>query len=191
MRDYPPDLLTAMMNNYLVNPSGIVGHWHEVDLLQEHHNFLLKRRFQAKTMSFESKFIKDVGGLNLGGFNELRDRFPRVFGLKQRRGFHPDKKRTDDINRLDDHYREHCVLQFAAGRTQAYTVPNGFEAGAEKLQRGQLATFLQKASEESLGTGETGDEDGIEVFEHAELPSNPIIMSGGRCSLTEYVEVTV
>lgn len=127
MRDYPPDLLTALTNNYLVNPSGIVGHWHEVDLLQEHHNFLLKRLFQSKTMSFESKFLKDVGGLNLGGFNELRDRFPRVFGLKQRRGFHPDKKRTDDINRLDDHYRVYYNLQQGEHKHTQYQMDSRLE----------------------------------------------------------------
>ncbi|KAJ6559001.1 hypothetical protein B0H10DRAFT_1651020, partial [Mycena sp. CBHHK59/15] len=32
------DLITAVLNNYLVNPSGRSGHWFELDLLQEHFN---------------------------------------------------------------------------------------------------------------------------------------------------------
>ena len=34
----PPELCEAILNNYLVNPSGLQGHWHELDLMQEHFN---------------------------------------------------------------------------------------------------------------------------------------------------------
>lgn len=142
MKEYPPALCIALLNNYLVNPSGLPGHWHEIDLLQEHFNFWLKRLYQSKSMSFESRFLKEVVGLNLCGFNKFRNEFTRIFGLKQHSGFHPDKKRTDDVNRLGDSYREHSVLRFAPGRTQAYTVRNEFEDGVEKLYEGKLAAFV-------------------------------------------------
>ena len=38
MREFPEPLREAVLNNYLVNPSGLPGHWHELDLLQEHYN---------------------------------------------------------------------------------------------------------------------------------------------------------
>ena len=41
LTEYPPPLRIAIMNNYLVNPSGLAGHWHEIDLLQEHFNYSL------------------------------------------------------------------------------------------------------------------------------------------------------
>ncbi|KAH7325535.1 hypothetical protein B0J17DRAFT_534562, partial [Rhizoctonia solani] len=36
--EYPAALNSALMNYYLVNPSGLPGHFHECDLLQEHRN---------------------------------------------------------------------------------------------------------------------------------------------------------
>ncbi len=191
MKEYPPDLCIALLNNYLVNPSGRPGHWHEIDLLQEHFNFWLKRLFQSKTMSFESNFLKEVVGLNLCGFNEFRDNFTQAFGLKRRSGFHPDKKRTGDINRLGDHYREHQVLQFTTGRTQAYKVSNEFEEGVEKVRDGQLATFLRRTSEAGYqGVPEAVEEAESGLDEATGTPANPIIMMNGVSDLSEFVDAT-
>ncbi|CAE6411386.1 unnamed protein product [Rhizoctonia solani] len=40
--DFPEPLKEAIYQNWLVNPSGLDGHWHELDLLQEHHNLWIK-----------------------------------------------------------------------------------------------------------------------------------------------------
>ncbi|KAJ6557658.1 hypothetical protein B0H19DRAFT_867149, partial [Mycena capillaripes] len=36
--DFPPALQLAVLNNYLANTTGLLGHWLELDLLQEHFN---------------------------------------------------------------------------------------------------------------------------------------------------------
>ncbi|KAJ7854439.1 hypothetical protein B0H14DRAFT_3650523 [Mycena olivaceomarginata] len=66
--DFPPALRHAVLNNYLVNTTGLLGHWLELDLLQEHFNFWIKRLFQ-----FE---------------NSIRDRFPSIFGFRKNQGKH-------------------------------------------------------------------------------------------------------
>ncbi|KAF7334169.1 hypothetical protein MVEN_02323000 [Mycena venus] len=38
--EFPLALRNAILNNYLVNTTGLLGHWLELDLLQEHYNFL-------------------------------------------------------------------------------------------------------------------------------------------------------
>ncbi|PCH41839.1 hypothetical protein WOLCODRAFT_21595 [Wolfiporia cocos MD-104 SS10] len=58
MKEYPPALQTAIMNNYLVNTTGLPGHWEELDLLQEHINYLIKTLYNNKSMDFDSPFLK-------------------------------------------------------------------------------------------------------------------------------------
>ena len=89
IKEYPPSLRKALLNNYLVNPSGLPGHWHELDLLQEHFNFWLKRLYQSKTMSFDSKFLTETTGLNLAGFNKFRDVFPKALDSRGKVAFIP------------------------------------------------------------------------------------------------------
>ena len=144
MYEFPPALRDAILNNYLVNPSGLEGHWHELDLLQEHFNFWLKRLFNTKSFDFDSRFLREVVGLNLRGFSDLRDFMFKVFGLKSPGRSHTDADRTPDINRLGAHYREDGVLRFHRGRTQPYKVVNEYSDGYEKLRDGQLQTFLER-----------------------------------------------
>ncbi|EIN09490.1 hypothetical protein PUNSTDRAFT_133283 [Punctularia strigosozonata HHB-11173 SS5] len=144
LREFPPDLLTALKNNWLVNTSGQAGHWIELDLLQEHINYLLKRLFNSKSQSFDSVFLAQKVSINLSGFQELRVRFRQWFGLKKNSGRHADISASADINRLGQIYRLEHVLKFQPGRTQAYTAPDEFAEGIEKLQSGHLQTFLTR-----------------------------------------------
>lgn len=57
LAEFPEDLKKIIFENYLVNPSGRRGHWFELDLLQEHFNFWLKRLFNTKTTSFEAHHL--------------------------------------------------------------------------------------------------------------------------------------
>ncbi|KAF8231490.1 hypothetical protein L208DRAFT_1459229 [Tricholoma matsutake] len=51
---------TAILNNYLVNPSGLHGHWLELDLLQEHFNFWIKQLFNSKSHDFDARHLAKV-----------------------------------------------------------------------------------------------------------------------------------
>lgn len=151
LRDYPEPTRIALLNNYLVNPSGLPGHWHEGDLLMEHLNNWLKNLLVKKTMDFDSPFMKNTIALNLSGFQALREVVPKVFGLKSTSGYHPDADRSKDINQLGAQYRAVNLLRFTPGRRQAYEVVNEFRLGYEKLRDGQLATFLSRTAATSVG----------------------------------------
>ncbi len=146
MFEFPPSLCTAILNNFLVNPSGRPGHWHELDLLQEHFNFWLKRLFNTKSLDFESSFLREVVGLNLSGFCDMRDFMFEIFGLRGPGKSHTDTDNYADINSLGDHYRRDGVLVFHVGREQPYHVENDYSLGYEKLQNGQLQTFLDRTA---------------------------------------------
>ncbi|KAI0688638.1 hypothetical protein C8T65DRAFT_589348 [Cerioporus squamosus] len=146
MYEFLKELKEAILNNYFVNPSGRPGHWHELDLLQEHFNYWLKRLFNTKSLDFDSPFLRDVIGLNLRGFCDLRGFMLKFFGLKSPGKSHTDADNTADIDRLGDHYRTNGVLRFHVGRNQPYHVENEFALGMDKLYAGQLQTFLERTT---------------------------------------------
>lgn len=144
--EFPEPLRIALLNNYLVNPSGLPGHWHELDLLQEHFNYWLKRLFNAKSLDFDSSFLREVVGLNLRGFCDLRDKMCAFFGITKPGRTHSEADTRADINRLGAHYREDAVLKFHRARGQPFAVPDEFAAGIDKLRDGQLPVFLARTS---------------------------------------------
>ncbi|EIM91498.1 uncharacterized protein STEHIDRAFT_49670 [Stereum hirsutum FP-91666 SS1] len=110
--EFPEDLRNAILNNYLANPSGLPGHWVELDLIQEHYNFWIKRLFNSKSHTFDSQHLAEHVGLNIGGFSALRERFPILFGFKRNGGRHTNPKSNGDINRLGFHYRLEHIMSF-------------------------------------------------------------------------------
>ncbi|KAI0357409.1 hypothetical protein OH77DRAFT_1422261 [Trametes cingulata] len=206
--EFPDGLREAILNNYLVNPSGLAGHWHELDLMQEHFNYWLKRLFNTKSLSFDSSFLREVVGLNLRGFCDLRNTMFTFFGLKRTNLKHTEADTRADINRLGSHYREDDVLGFHSGREQPYTVENEFALGMEKLQNGQLQAFLERTTrdcssvnDDALGgdpenprpqdsdTQTTNDEhDCVHDDNEEQYPANPIVSGrGGAMTLEAFV----
>lgn len=175
------------MNNYLVNPFGLPGHWHEPDLVQEHFNGRLKGFIGSKTLEFSSNFLRYTIALNLSGFSSLYNMFPSVFRLQHASGHHPDADRTGDINHLGDHYRDNDILRFRPGRQQQHCVANEFADGFEKLMNGQLASFLQRTSDTTdmpdIVDSEHSTEDQDDV-----MPTAPIVIENGNVVLHEFVE---
>ena len=50
--EYPEATRVALFNNWLVNLQGEPGHFHELDLMQEHFNFWLEELAQHKGKEF-------------------------------------------------------------------------------------------------------------------------------------------
>ncbi|TCD63702.1 hypothetical protein EIP91_005107 [Steccherinum ochraceum] len=174
IKEFPPEMRDAFLDNYLVNPSGLAGHWIAYDLLQEHFNFWIKLLFNSKGMTFDSTFLKECVSQNLGGFGDLRNRFRSWLGLAKRTSHHTMPKKVADINRLGDHYRRDSILTFHRGRSQPYTVCNEFAIGIDKLENEQLQIFLDRTSPSSATTIPTSSQqDATEVREHS-LDSAPL-----------------
>jgi hypothetical protein len=71
--DFPLALRHTVLNNYLVNTTGLLRHWLELDLLQEHFNFWIKHLFNSKSHNFNSKHLVEAVGLNIHGISSIRD----------------------------------------------------------------------------------------------------------------------
>ncbi|KAJ7116291.1 hypothetical protein C8R46DRAFT_1264083 [Mycena filopes] len=185
--EFSEDLITAVLNNYLVNPSGRRGHWLELDLLQEHFNFWIKRLFNSKSHDFDSKHLSEAVGLNIAGISKLRETFPGLFGLKQNGQRHKDASTAHDINRLGTHLRKHHILEYEAGRDQPYQVSNEFGAGHSKLLGGQLDIFLTRTA--GGGSATEDDDDVIPPSEGPlpEFPANPVSVCDGVMDVGEFI----
>lgn len=145
-REYPEALWTAILNNFFVNPSGRKGHWHEMDLEQEHGNYWIQALSTGRTPDFDSLHLKECISPNVQGFNTLRRLGHDWFGIAPKRNAHKLASTINDINVLGKHYREDQVLKFHREREQPYTVPDIFANGIEKLRNGMFDGFIRRTT---------------------------------------------
>ncbi|KAK7021545.1 hypothetical protein R3P38DRAFT_2533352 [Favolaschia claudopus] len=129
--EWSDDLRFTVFENYLVNPTGRIGHWLELDLLQEHFNFWIKVLFNSKSHDFDGKHLSEAVGLNIPGISKIREQFPGLFGLKKNGQKHRKTLALDDINRLGIHFRDQHILEWESGRDQPYLVINEFAKGLQ------------------------------------------------------------
>ncbi|KAK7025899.1 hypothetical protein R3P38DRAFT_3193539 [Favolaschia claudopus] len=144
--EWSDDLRLTVLENYLVNPTGRIGHWLELDLLQEHFNFWIKALFNSKSHDFDGKHLSEAVGLNITGISKIREQFPGLFGLKKNGQKHRKALAIEDINRLGIHFREQHILEWESGRNQPYVVKNEFAAGVAHLNKGTLKDFLARTT---------------------------------------------
>ncbi|KAJ7069168.1 hypothetical protein C8F01DRAFT_1245377 [Mycena amicta] len=184
--EFPEDLKAAVFNNYLVNPSGRAGSWHEPDLLQEHFNFWIKHLFNSKSHDFDGKHLSEAVGLNIAGISRMRELFPGMFGLKCNGQKHRKADTAHDLNKLGMHYRDDQVLLFRAGRTHMQIPDNDFDGRINKLLDGQLKKFLDRTTHGGPvnNTDDTNFETGTQV---AEVPTNPMTVCDGTMDISEFV----
>ncbi|KAF6742326.1 hypothetical protein DFP72DRAFT_830671 [Ephemerocybe angulata] len=188
--EFSDDLKTAIFNNYLVNPSGIPGHWFELDLLQEHFNYWLKRLFNSKSHDFDSRHLSEAVGLNIRGFSLLRDRFPSIFGFRRNKGKHTDPEKIFDINTLGAHYRKEGVLVFKKDRSQPYKAIDEFGQGMNILAGGKLKAFLLRTMNDGPVMETDHEEDEAEILDASQLPVNPVVSLGVAMEASDFVEPT-
>ncbi|KAJ6481317.1 hypothetical protein C8R47DRAFT_1186616 [Mycena vitilis] len=184
--EWSEDLRFTVLENYLVNPTGRIGHWLPLDLLQEHFNFWIKVLFNSKSHDFDGKHLSEAVGLNIPGISKLRERFPGLFGLKKNGQKHRDTVAVDDINRLGTHFRNEHILQWESGRNQPYVVGNEFAEGVHTLNDGTLKTFLAR----TMSGGPVHVEDPASANQSStevEEPPCPITVIEGIMDVGEFI----
>jgi hypothetical protein len=137
--DYSSQLRTALLNNWLVNLSGLPGRWYEWDLLQEHLNRTIKRAFNAKNADFDSPFLADAVSLNAEGFTKMRAHLHDTLSISGGSSKHAHSAQPiDDIEYLWTAYSSRSILRFREGRKQDHVVVDGFQSGNTKLKFGKI-----------------------------------------------------
>ncbi|KAG9095171.1 hypothetical protein FRC06_010067 [Ceratobasidium sp. 370] len=178
--EYPQKLKTAIFNNYLVNPSGLAGHWQECDFFQEHCNKAIKNVFNTKNSEWDSEFMRDAVSINIGGLTRLRDSMIEFLGLRRTARGHAHRDYTADINVLASHYLPGKIFQLKCGRLQDCVALDMFEAGYNKLESGALSRFLARTTLSQAGqAGPVVDPEEGEPPQDVKVPSQPLVMEDG------------
>ncbi|KDQ26195.1 hypothetical protein PLEOSDRAFT_1085428 [Pleurotus ostreatus PC15] len=160
--EFPDPLQLALLNNWLINPTGMPGHWHELDLLQEHHNLLIKTLFNDRNADFDSSFLQEVIALNICGFSRLREFVSTFFDFTPASGKHADPDLDADINTLGACHQSEEIFTFHAMRSQSFIAPDFFAIGLNKLASGQLDTFKTRTTQNGNSVQPEGPEDAME-----------------------------
>ncbi|KAF8603103.1 hypothetical protein BDV93DRAFT_508619 [Ceratobasidium sp. AG-I] len=178
MFEYPKDLQEAILNNYLLNPSGLDGHWQEGDFFQEHSNKAIKTVFNSKNSEWDSRFLRDAVSVNITGLGRLRDTMMKFLGLGRtaRGNSRPDF--SADINVLASHYLREGAFDLRRGRFQEHNTADMFSAGFDRLESSILDAFLERTTAgEAPYTLETSKPE--PEPESTEIPPEPLIMVDG------------
>jgi hypothetical protein len=144
--EYPRNMQEVIVNNYLVNPSGLPGHWQAGDLLQEHHNLKIKTIFNSKNSDFNDPFLRESISLNISGFSQVERSLMEHLELTRTDKRHAAAKRRGDINVLGRHFEKDNVLDFVSKRLQPYEVTDMIGAGYNRLESGALKSFLDRTT---------------------------------------------
>ncbi|KAG8689251.1 hypothetical protein FRC08_011031 [Ceratobasidium sp. 394] len=179
LHKFSDSLRETVLNNYLVNPSGLAGRWQECDFFQEHSNKAIKSVFNSKNSEWDSGFLRNSVSVNITGLAHLRDTMLDFLGLRKPGSGQSQPDLTADINVLAKHYLEGQVFTFSPGRSQECVATDMFEAGLNKLEQGALKRFLERSAASRAGQlfEEPDPEDQGGDFV---IPPEPLIMENGR-----------
>ncbi|KAL1711510.1 hypothetical protein EV715DRAFT_215226 [Schizophyllum commune] len=175
LAEFPQDLRDLILENYLVNPSGLPGHWHELDLLQEHINFWFKVLFNAKTAAFDSHFLSFKVGLNIIGLGDLRSHIADSFNIKRSSFSHTSPSKVGDINILATSYRDDEVHVYKKGRKRSAMVVDEFSAGIDIVHhQGKFSDYVKRTSVRKDAAAMAKDIDAMEeeLRQQGETPAS-------------------
>lgn len=135
---------TSVMENDLVNPSGIHGRWHERDLLQEHLNFWLKRVYNNHLQTFDSSFFREAVSLNIVELKELLQNMFLKLGITPTHNGRSHVDLDADINFLGLAFQRQKLHVFVPSRTQTFITRDSFDAGTGIMLEGAVEAFMER-----------------------------------------------
>ncbi|EJD49874.1 hypothetical protein AURDEDRAFT_18622, partial [Auricularia subglabra TFB-10046 SS5] len=110
-------LKEARLRNWLINPSGMQGHYVECDLVQEHFIKLLTVYSQRANAAYDGDFERNVLSPNLDNLVQLTRRMEAAVGLSRRSAKHTSMHTNPELNKLLTFYREHELHRFRTGHS--------------------------------------------------------------------------
>lgn len=185
MFEYPKKLQTAILNNYMVNPSGLSGHWQEGDFFQEHSNKAIKTVFNTKNSDWDSRFLREDVSPNISGLSQLRQSMMTLLGLSRTGNGKAHADYIADINVLASHYLREGAFEYHPGRVQACLATDMISAGFDRLESSVLDSFLERTTFGRTVPSTQDSPPEQEDEESIEMPLQPLIMENGRLVMEE------
>lgn len=170
--EYSPQPQRIIKDNWLVNLTGIPGHWFAGDLLVEKTIRQLKVMAVRRTSTFGSKFFKSLA-LNVRYFLSASDSLRSAVGLSDISGFHPKKRRQVALETFRLKYRERQPHYFREKRAQGNIAADDFAAGQLELQRNngeRIRAFIERTTRDHGSYGSVNaDKDQSDADDEPEM----------------------
>ena len=143
-----PDLKTSVFENWLVNPSGLPGHWIEGDLYQEQLQDELYKQIGGKDAAFAEKYVQHVIAPNVHHFVHVKKDINKSLGLARRSGKHVAPHTNLELQKLMDTYQAEELHLFRSGWTYGgdKTKVDNLGKGYEHLCDSKLAAWITETT---------------------------------------------
>ncbi|KAG8704961.1 hypothetical protein FRC09_003232 [Ceratobasidium sp. 395] len=184
--EFPSKLKEVLLNNWLVNPSGLPRHWQECNFFQEHSNKAIKVVFNLMNLQWDSRFLRHAVSVNIGGLSRLRANMLQFLGLRSPGSGRARPDYSANLNVLASHYLQEQAFALQLARRQDVLASDMFGDGIDKLDSGALKKFLSRTVVTRAGQTkapvadadkDTGNEMDVELNE-GQL--RPLVMEGGE-----------
>ena len=96
--EYPKATRVALFNNWLVNLKGQPGHFHELDLMQEHFNFWLEELAQHKGKEFGDEWYRNVLAMHVHRFLRLKEEIESSVLLARQKKTHTNVETSNEVS---------------------------------------------------------------------------------------------
>ncbi len=140
-----PELRAAILDNWLLNMSGLPGKCKEGDLMQEHKNRFLEEAVQKCGGEFDDVFFRKTISPNVDHFLHIKEQLSTTMGLDQRSKTHTSRELDAELRVLLATYKNEELHLFRSKRTMGHASKNLFNEGIKILNGGKLKTFLKKS----------------------------------------------
>ncbi|EJD39739.1 hypothetical protein AURDEDRAFT_47200, partial [Auricularia subglabra TFB-10046 SS5] len=112
-----PALKHAQLQNWLINPSGLAGHYVEGDLVQEHYIKPLTAYSQRANAAYDGDFERNVLSPNLDHLVRLTQRMEAAVHLSKRSQKHTSMHNDPELAILLAFYIQHDIHRFHIGNS--------------------------------------------------------------------------
>lgn len=143
--EWSPELRHAIQQNQLVNFHGTPGHGLALDLMQEHHNFLLEDFAQHKGKEFGDDLYRRIISLCIRDFPKLKEKMEGSVGLQGRTKRHGAQPLDTELKNARELLRSNNVAIRRPGRKGSFRAPDHFEAGWAVVEQ-RIPEFLHRTT---------------------------------------------
>ena len=148
--EFPEATKIALLNNWLVNLAGKPGHFHPLDLMQEHFNFWLEELAQHKGKEFSDEWYRDVLSMHVHHFLRLKEEMEDLVQITRRTKKHSAPHLMNEYTELLRIFREHKLHTHHIGRDLGHHSRDDFTEGYILLgQGGKLQDFITSSMRDS------------------------------------------
>lgn len=147
--EYPERAVKALFNNWLVNMRGLPGHFHEIDLLQEHNNKFMEELAQLKGKEFDDPWFRDVISRHVHHFLYIIEEMEANVSLKSRTRKHKEPHLDNELREVMRICRDHDLHRHRASRDFGFHAEDDFGTGYKVLDHdGKLQVYARKGTKE-------------------------------------------